>query len=79
MDAKNAGDRLDSKSISDYIFTIRGIAVSQRYKKQTTVTLLTAEAKYTALYYIGKEAIQLKEMLELVGLLQETIIILVDN
>lgn len=61
------------------MFTIRGTAVSQRYKKQTTVATLTIEAEYTVLYYAVKEAIQLKYILEYFGHPQETIRIKVDN
>lgn len=57
MDTEYIGDRKESKSISSYIFTLGGIAVSQRYKKQTTIVFLTAEAKYIALYYTTKEAV----------------------
>lgn len=78
-DAKYAGDRKDSKSIRGYVFTIRGTAVSQRYKKQTTVALLTVEAEYTALYYAAKEAVQLKEILNFFDSPQDTIVIRVDN
>lgn len=78
-DAEFVGDRLDSKLIRGYIFTIRGTAVSQRYKKQTTVATLTTEAEYIVLYYAAKEAIQLKYILEYLRYPQETIRIKVDN
>lgn len=78
-DAEFVGDRLDSKLIRGYIFTIRGTAVSQRYKKQTIVATLTTEAEYTVLYYAAKEAVQLKYILEYFRHPQETIRIKVDN
>lgn len=78
-DAEFAEDRLDSKSIRGYMFTIRGTAVSQRYKKQTIVATLTTEAEYTTLYYAVKEATQLKYILEYFRHPQETIRIKVDN
>ena len=47
----------DRKSMSGYLFQIRGAAVSWRSKKQNCVALPTAEAQYMALASAAQEAI----------------------
>ncbi|SMQ49666.1 unnamed protein product [Zymoseptoria tritici ST99CH_3D7] len=80
-DAKFVGDPFTSKSVGGYIFMLGGSAISWSSKKQTTVALSTAEAEYTALYYAGKEAAWLKDMLTYFGLLHGSnpVLIYVDN
>jgi len=56
-DADWVGDTDDRKSTSGYLFRISRTAVSWRSKKQTCVTLSTAEAEYMALANATQEAI----------------------
>ena len=55
-DTNWGGDLDDRKSTSEYIFLISGGAVSWRCKKQSCVTLSTAEAEYVALSSAVQEA-----------------------
>jgi hypothetical protein len=46
----------DLKSTSRYVFLVRRGAITQRSKKQTTITLLLIEAEYIALSIAAYEA-----------------------
>ena len=56
-DADWGGDLDDRKSTSGYVFQIGGGAISWRSKKQTSVALSTAKAKYVALASTAQEAL----------------------
>ncbi|KAL0328047.1 UNVERIFIED_CONTAM: hypothetical protein Scaly_2237300 [Sesamum calycinum] len=70
--AKNKGysganwisDSKDTKSISGYVFTIRGGAVSWKSSKQTCTTRSTMESEFIALDKAGEEAEWLRNFLE---------------
>ncbi|GKG07666.1 hypothetical protein Tco_0330635, partial [Tanacetum coccineum] len=53
----------DSKSTTDWIFTLGGGAVCWGSKKQTCITHYTMEAEFLALAVAGKEAQWLRNML----------------
>ena len=58
-DADWGGDKNDCKSTSGFIFQIGGTAITWQSKKQTCVTLSTAEAEYVALAGAAQEAVWL--------------------
>ncbi|KAG8498902.1 hypothetical protein CXB51_005261 [Gossypium anomalum] len=60
VDADFAGDLDRRRSLTGYVFTIGGCAISWKATLQTTVTLSTTEALYMAITEACKEAIWLK-------------------
>jgi hypothetical protein len=78
-DASYAGTE-DYKSISGYVFTLGSGAISWRSKKQTIIALSSTEAEYVALSEAAREAIWLKNLLNEMGLSQNTpVVIKGDN
>ena len=79
-DADWAGDVDDRHSTSGNVFLLAKGAVSWLSKKQATVALSTAEAKYVALSAATQEAIWLRRLLTDVGeSLEDPIVINEDN
>ena len=62
-DSDFAGDPIDRKSTSAYVFTLSGGAISWKTKKQTIVAQATCEAEYVAANECTKEAIWLRRLL----------------
>ena len=62
-DSDYAGDLDERRSLSGYIFTIGGRAISWRASLQSIVALSTTEAEYIAIIEAMKEAIWLKDLL----------------
>ncbi|KAG8489021.1 hypothetical protein CXB51_017120 [Gossypium anomalum] len=60
VDADFAGDLDRRRSLTTYVFTIGGCAISWKATLQTTVALSTTEAEYMAITEACKEAIWLK-------------------
>ncbi|XP_070018062.1 secreted RxLR effector protein 161-like [Nicotiana sylvestris] len=60
-DASFSSDKDESKSISGYVFTLNGGAVSWKSSKQATVANSMTEAKYIAASEVAKEAVDGKE------------------
>ncbi|KAG8477010.1 hypothetical protein CXB51_030151 [Gossypium anomalum] len=60
VDADFVGDLDRRRSLTGYVFTIGGCAISWKATLQTTVTLSTTEAEYMAITEACKEAIWLK-------------------
>ena len=56
-DADWASDASDRKSVSGYVITMAGGAVSWSSKKQTSVALSTAEAEYIAATHVAKQVL----------------------
>jgi hypothetical protein len=63
-DADWANDINDRRSVTGYVFTLNGGAISWNSKKQPTVALSTSEAEYMALGQAAKEGIWLKTLLK---------------
>ena len=55
-DANWISDSKDSKSISGYVFTLGGAAVSWKSSKQTCIARSTIESEFIALDKVGEEA-----------------------
>ena len=67
-DSDWAGDKMDRKSITGYVFLLAGCAITWKAKKQQTVALSSTEAEYMALGDAVKELLWLKQLLNHVGL-----------
>jgi hypothetical protein len=79
-DADWAGDPDSRKSTTGYLFTIGGVPVSWKSKKQATVALSTAEAEYMALSTAAQEVSWLRKFLVNFGLDQnKATVIFEDN
>lgn len=63
-DSDWAGDTLDRKSNTGYLFKINGSLISWASKKQNCVSLSSTEAEYVALAETCQEAIWLKQLLK---------------
>ena len=70
-DADWAGDKVDRKSTSGFIFMMNNGPISWCSKKQTSVALSSTEAEYMALTLAAKEATWLRLLLTELGLLDE--------
>ena len=57
----------DQKSTSGYVFISAGGAITWSSKKQTTVALLSTEAKYVAISEASREAYWLRSLYEELG------------
>ena len=62
-DSSFQSDIDDSKSVSGYVFTLNGGAVSWKSSKQETVADSTMEAEYIALNEAAKEAVWMRKFL----------------
>jgi hypothetical protein len=62
-DSDWAGDPRDSRSISGFVFTMAGAAVSWSSKKQTSVALSSTEGEYMAVTHATKEALWIQQFL----------------
>jgi hypothetical protein len=62
----------DRKSISGYVFTLAGGAISWSSKKQNSVALSTAEAEYIAATHVAKQAIWFRSLFRELGFPQPT-------
>ena len=67
VDADWAMDAADRKSNTGYLFKYNGGLISWTSRKQTVVTLSTAEAEYNALCEACKEAVWLRNLLDEFG------------
>ena len=68
-DSSFQSDIDDSKSISGYVFTLNGGAVSWKSSKQETVADSTMEAEYIALNEAAKEAVWMRKFLAELGVI----------
>ena len=78
-DADMAGDLDGRKSISGYLFTFAGGAVSWQSRLQKCVALSTTEAEYIALTEAGKEALWLKTLFQDLDLKQDRFVVHCDS
>ena len=67
VDADFGGDLDTRRSTTGFIFTLGGGPISWVSKLQTTVSLSTCEAEYTAISIAGREALWLANLLESMG------------
>src|SRR5258708_37090374 len=63
-DSDWAGDPRDHRSMSGFIFTMAGAAVSWSSKKQPSVALSSMEGKYMAMTHTTKEAVWIQQFLQ---------------
>lgn len=61
-DADWAGDAVDRRSVTGYVFLLQGGAITWNSKKQPTVALSTTEAEYMAMSATTQEAIWLRNL-----------------
>jgi len=81
-DASFALNKDDSKSISGYVFTLNGGAVSWKSSKQATVADSTTEAEYITASEAAKEAVWMKKFIFELGVVpskEELVPFLCDN
>ncbi|WVZ62982.1 hypothetical protein U9M48_012667 [Paspalum notatum var. saurae] len=73
VDSDHAGDLDKRRSLTGYVFTVGGCAVSWKACLQATVALSTTEAEYMAISEACKEAIWLRELYsELCGIIVDS-------
>ncbi|SCZ91576.1 BZ3500_MvSof-1268-A1-R1_Chr1-2g01500 [Microbotryum saponariae] len=70
VDADHGADPVTRHSVSGYIFTCAGGAISWITKRQTVVTLSITEAEYVAMLYAACEGIWLRRLLADLGFKQ---------
>ena len=78
-DSDYACDLDRRRSLTGYVFTLSGCAVSWKATLQSTVALSTTEAEYMALTEAAKEAIWLKGLVQDLGLKQDCLDIHCDR
>ena len=69
-DADWASDKETRRSVTGYLFTLNGGAISWSSKLQPTVALSTSESEYMAACYAAQEAIHLRRFLGSLGFTQ---------
>ncbi len=78
-DADWAGDIVERKSTSGYVFQICGGTVSWRSKRQEIVALSSTEAEYVALSFAAQELMWLRSFLNDLGYYQQKNLLYEDN
>ena len=78
-DADWAGDIVERKSTSGYVFQICGGTVSWRSKRQGIVALSSTEAEYIALSFAAQELMWLRSFLKDLGYEQQSNLLYEDN
>ena len=79
VDSDYAADKDGRKSITSFVFTICGGAISWKSSLQSVVALLTTKAEYIALTEVVKEAIWLRRLVYELGFKQEVIKVNCDS
>ena len=79
IDLDMAGDVDSKKSISGFLMTFAGRAISWQSKLQKCVALSTIEAEYIAITEGCKEALWMRKFLEELGLQQEKYVVYSDS
>ena len=67
-DADWAGDKVDRKSMTGYLFKLGNSIITWKCKKQQTIALSSTEAEYMALGDAVKEALWIRQLLKGLGL-----------
>ncbi|SCZ95360.1 BZ3500_MvSof-1268-A1-R1_Chr11-2g03459 [Microbotryum saponariae] len=70
VDADHGADPVTRRSVSGYVFTCAGGAISWIAKRQTLVTLSSTEAEYVAMLYAARDGIWLRRLLADLGFKQ---------
>eukprot|EP00253_Pinus_taeda_P021847 PITA_21847 len=70
-DSDWAGDPDDRKSTAGYVFTLGSGPITWAYKKQTAISLSSAEAEYCGAVEASKEALWLRQILSELGFEQQ--------
>ena len=79
VDSDYAGDLDKRRSLTGYLFTLGGCAVSWKATLQHTVALSTTEAEYMAATEAAKEAIWLKSLVGDLGVKQGVVTVFCDS
>ena len=79
VDVDYAGNIDTRKSLTGYVFTVFGGAVSWKANLQSVVALSTTKAKYMAMIEAMKEAIQLKGITEDLAMYRGKVVVYCDN
>ena len=79
MNSDFGGDLDKRRSLTGYVFTLGGCAISWKSTLQSTVALSSTEAKYMAITEVIKEAIWLKTFLGEIASLDDPIMVFCDN
>jgi len=79
VDSDFGGDLDKRRSLTDYVFTLGGCAISWKSTLQSTVALSSTEAEYMAITKAIKEAIWLKAFLGEINSLGDPIMVFCDN
>lgn len=79
VDSDYAGNLDSRKSLTCYIFTLYGTAITWKSNLQSVVALSTTEAEYIASTEAIKEGMRLKRMMEELGIKQEVLVVYCDN
>jgi hypothetical protein len=79
-DSDWAGDPRDYRSVSGFVFTMAGTAISWSSKKQSSVALSSTEGEYMATTHATKEAVWIQNFLQDIGFpIPNSTTLLVDN
>lgn len=79
VDSDYAGDLDKRRSLTGYVFTYSGGAISWKAVLQSTVALSTTEAEYMALAEAVKEALWMKGLVSSLGLQQDFTVVFCDS
>ena len=74
-----AGDTIDRKSTTGFLFKVFGSTVCRSTRKQTTVAISSTEPEYVALAEAAREGVWLANLLEDFGYANSPLIIYEDN
>ena len=78
-DSDWASDKDTRRSVTAYVYTLGGAAVSWTSRLQQTVALSSAESEYMAASAASQEAIHLRRLLESLGFKQEGPTVIYDD
>ena len=79
VDSDYAGDLDKRRSLTGYIFTLSGSAISWKATLQSTIALSTTEAEYMVIAEAVKEAIWLRSLVDSLGLKQDITVVYCDS
>eukprot|EP00253_Pinus_taeda_P023103 PITA_23103 len=71
IDSNWAGDPDDRKSTAGYVFTLDSVPITWDCKKQSSISLSSAEVEYCGILEVSKEALWLRQILSEFGFQQQ--------